>query len=61
MKAHNVVAHSYWDSNTGVATKLQGNGKRQAAYVAAWQNWKHAGTYWGANSIPIPITTPAGY
>jgi hypothetical protein len=45
MKAHNVVAHSYWDSNTGVATKLQGNGKRQAAYVAAWQNWKYAGTY----------------
>jgi hypothetical protein len=61
MKAHNVVAHSYWDSNTGVATKLQGNGTRQAAYVAAWQNWKYAGTYWGTTSIPIPITTPAGY
>jgi beta-mannanase len=60
MKAHNVVAHSYWDSNDALssAARLQDNGARQAAYVAAWKNWVPSGTYWGSALPPIPA---AGY
>jgi hypothetical protein len=64
MKGHNVVAHSYWDSDDAIASgntcKLQDNATRQNAYIAAWQNWAPSGTFW-SGLIPIPGSAPPGF
>jgi hypothetical protein len=57
IKSHNVVAHSYWDSNDAFdngGTKLQDFAARENAYIAEWDNWQYTGTYWAVGLIPLP-------
>jgi Glycosyl hydrolase family 26 len=65
MKANNVVAQSYWDSNDAIggggACRLQDSASRQAAYIAAWKGWQYSGTYWGSTTLPIPAAGYPGY
>jgi Glycosyl hydrolase family 26 len=63
MKAHNIVAHSYWDTADGLSgatARLQAAPARQAAYVAAWQNWQPTTTFWGT-LLPTQSLSLPGY
>lgn len=60
MNNHNVVAHSYWDTNSLFAGALQSSPANQAAYIKAFANTTYTGTFW-PTIFPLPATKPAGY
>ena len=64
MASHNVVAHSYWNSNDAIGTS-QGFGciittdqngnpmpTKRAAFIAAFGNTSYGGSYWTYKPIP---------
>jgi hypothetical protein len=59
MKANNVVAQVYWDSNDAISSpagcRLLDYPARQQAYLDAFGNSSYTGTYW--NRLTLPPTS----